>query len=41
MDASTITEYAFILHSNTTIEIAFGNYDVSQKLYLPLVQSAP
>ena len=37
MDASTPSEYAFTLHANTAIEISFGNYDNSQKLYLPVL----
>lgn len=42
MAASTPAEYAFILHVDTSIEIPFGNYDNSQKLYLPvLMQPSP
>ena len=37
LSASTPVEYAFILHANSSLEIPFGNYDASTKVYLPLI----
>ncbi len=37
MAASTPLEYTVIIDADTTVEIAFGNYDAFKKLYLPLL----
>jgi hypothetical protein len=37
MAASTPLEYTVIIDTDTTVEIAFGNYDNTEKLYLPLL----
>jgi len=37
MASSTPSEYAFVLRVDSNIEIPFGNYDASDKIYLPIL----
>jgi hypothetical protein len=41
MACSTPSEYAFVLRVDSVIEIPFGNYDASDKVYLPLLVHPP